>query len=65
MNQTLRNAIEEVERLPEEEQEEPARALLRMATRKRINAKLAAAEAQGGATPHSEFMAELRARLLG
>jgi hypothetical protein len=62
MNQTLKDAIREVEALPENEQEELARALLAMALRKRIDAKLTSAEARGGATPHEEFMAELRAR---
>lgn len=62
MNQTLKDAIKEVEALPEDEQEEIAQALLAMAARKRIDAKLAAAEARGGATPHEEFMKELRAR---
>lgn len=65
MNQTLKAAIKEVEALPEEEQEEIAQALLVMAARKRIDAKLAAAEARGGATPHEEFMAELRSRYGG
>ena len=62
MNQTLKDAIREVEALPEAEQEELAQALLVMAARKRIDAKLSAAEARGGSTPHEEFMAELRAR---
>lgn len=65
MNQTLKDAIREVEALPEEDQEEIAQALLVMAARKRIDAKLAAAEARGGATPHEEFMAELRSRYGG
>lgn len=62
MNQTLKEAIKEVEALPEEEQEELAQALLAMAARKRMDAKLAAAEARGGSTPHKEFMAELQGR---
>lgn len=62
MNQTLKDAIKEVEALPEEEQEEIAQALLVMAARKRIDARLAAAEARGGQTPHEDFMAELRSR---
>ena len=61
MNQALKNAIREVEQLPEAEQEELAEALLVMAARKRIDAKLAEAEAVGGSTPHEVFMAELRA----
>lgn len=65
MNQTLKDAIREVEALPEAEQEELAQALLAMAARKRIDAKLAAAEARGGRTPHDEFMAELRSRYGG
>ena len=62
MNQFLKAAIREVEQLPEAEQEELAEAILVMAARKRIDARLAAAEAAGGRTPHAEFMAELRAR---
>jgi len=62
MNQTLKDAIREVEALPEAEQEELAQALLAMAARKRIDAKLAAAEAWGGRTSHADFMAELRSR---
>jgi hypothetical protein len=65
MNQTLKDAVREVEALPEAEQEELAREFLKMAVRKRIDAKLAAAEARGGATPHEEFMAELRTRYGG
>ncbi|MGE0502825.1 MAG: hypothetical protein AB7I79_16900 [Rhizobiaceae bacterium] len=61
MNQTLKDAIKEVESLPEDEQEELAQALLVMAARKRIDAKLAAAEARGGKTPHAEVVARLRA----
>lgn len=62
MNQTLKDAIRELEALPEDEQEELAQALLAMAARKRIDAKLAAAEARGGRIPHEEVKAELRAR---
>lgn len=62
MNQTLKRAIEEVEALPEEEQEEIAQALLTMAARKRIEAELAASEAEGGEIPHEEVVARLRAR---
>lgn len=59
MNQTLIEAIKEVEALPDAEQEELGRELLRLAARKRIDAVLAASEARGGATPHEEFMDEL------
>lgn len=62
MNQTLKDAIREIEALPDAEQEEFAQALLKMAARKRIDARLAAAEARGGATAHEKFMAELRTR---
>lgn len=62
MNQTLKDAIREVEALPDAEQEEIAQALLAMAARKRIDAKLAAAEARGGRIPHEEVKARLRAR---
>lgn len=54
MNQTLKDALKEVEALPEEEQEELAQALLRMAVRKKIDAELAASEAEGGEAPHEE-----------
>lgn len=62
MNQTLKDAIKEVEALPEDEQEELAQALLVMAARKRIDAKLARAEARGGRIPHEEVVAQLRAK---
>ena len=62
MNQTLKNAIREAEELPEAEQEELGRVLMDMALRKKIDAKLAAAEARGGSTPHDEVMGRLRAK---
>ena len=62
MNQTLKDAIREVEALPEEEQEELAQALMDMAVRKKIDARLAAAVKRGGATPQEEVFTELRAR---
>lgn len=65
MNQTLKDGIREVEALPEEEQEELARALMEMALRKRIDAELAAAEAEGGETPHEEVFLELRRKFGG
>lgn len=65
MNQTLKDAIREVEALPESEQEELAQALLAMAARKRIDAILARSEAEGGEIPHEEVMARMRARYGG
>ncbi len=65
MNQTLKDALKEVEALPEEEQEELAQALLVMAARKRIEAELAAADAEGGEIPHEEVVARLRASYAG
>ena len=65
MNQTLKNAIREVEALPDAEQEEIALAVLGMALRKKLDAKLVAAEARGGLTPHAEFIAELKAKYGG
>jgi hypothetical protein len=65
MNQTLKNAIREVEALPEAEQEELGRALMKMAARKKIDAMLAQAEARGGSIPHEKVMAELRAKYGG
>jgi hypothetical protein len=65
MNQTLKKAIREVEALPEDEQEELGRALMKMAVRKKIDAMLAQAEARGGSIPHEKVMAELRAKYGG
>lgn len=65
MNQTLKDAIKEIETLPEEEQEELAQALLVMTARKRIEAELAAADAEGGEIPHEEVVARLRTRYAG
>lgn len=62
MNQTLKEAIHEVEQLPEAEQEELAEALLVMATRKRIDAAIAESERRGGSTPHEEVFARLMAK---
>lgn len=62
MNQTLIEAIREIEALPDAEQEELGREMMRLAARKRIEAKLAEAEARGGATPHEQVIAELRAK---
>lgn len=65
MNQTLKDAIKEVEALPEEEQEELAKALLVMTARKRIDAAIAESEERGGEIPHAEAVARLRARYGG
>lgn len=65
MNQTLKNAIREVEALPEAEQEELGQVLMDMALRKKIDAELAAAETRGGAKRHDAFLAELRERYRG
>lgn len=62
MNQTLKDAIREVEALPNADQEEIARELMKMALRRKIDARLAAAVERGGATPSDEFLAELRVR---
>lgn len=65
MNQTLVEAIKAVEALPDAEQEELGRELLRLAARKRIDAMLAASEAEGWEIPHAEVVARLRARYGG
>jgi hypothetical protein len=65
MNQTLSDAIKEVQALPDTDQEELGRELLRLAARKRIDAVLAASEAEGGEIPHAEVVARLRARYGG
>lgn len=62
MNQTLKKAIREVEALPENEQEELAQALLVMVARKRVEAEIAASEAEGGEIPHDEVVTRIRAR---
>lgn len=62
MNQTLKHALSEVETLSEAEQEELGQALLDMALRKKIDARLRAAREKGGAMPARDFQAELRAR---
>jgi hypothetical protein len=65
MNQTLKNALREIEALPEAEQEELARELLKMAVLKRIDAELAASEAEGGEIPNEEVFRRLQSRLGG
>jgi hypothetical protein len=59
MNKALKDAIREVEALPEAEQEELARAILTMAARKRIDVELAASEAEGGELPQDKVFDEL------
>lgn len=65
MNQTLKQAIREIEALPEAEQEELAQALLTMAARKRIDAELVSAETEGGEIPNESVFAELRRKFRG
>ncbi|WP_157018569.1 hypothetical protein [Mesorhizobium xinjiangense] len=65
MNQTLKDAIKEIEALPEQEQEELAQALMAMALRKKIDAELAASETEGGEIPHEEVIGSLRLRAGG
>lgn len=60
MNHSLRDAIREVEALPEKDQEEIALALHHMAVRKRIDARLEAAVRRGGEMPAEAFYEELR-----
>lgn len=65
MNKALKDAIREVEALPESDQEELAQALLTMAARKRIDAELAASEAEGGKIPNEEVFREVMKRAHG
>ncbi|MFH1794005.1 MAG: hypothetical protein ABIF45_05870 [Pseudomonadota bacterium] len=60
MNHSLRDAIREVEALPEKDQEEIALALHHMAVRKRIDARLEAALHRGGEMPAEAFYEELQ-----
>ncbi len=62
MNQTLKNAIRQVEMLPEAEQEELGAALMNMAIRKKLDAMLAESEAEGGEIPSDQVFRELRQR---
>ena len=65
MNHALKEAIREVESLPEADQEELAKALQEMALRKKIDAKLAEAEVRGGATPHEDVVTAFKRRNAG
>jgi hypothetical protein len=65
MNRALKDALREVETLPDADQEELAKALQKMALRKKIDAKLAAAVARGGATPHAEVVAAFKRKNAG
>jgi hypothetical protein len=59
MNKALKEAIREVEALPDADQEELAQAIRTLAARKRIDAELAASEAEGGEIPQDEVFSEL------
>jgi hypothetical protein len=65
MNKALKDAIREVEALPEADQEELAQALLTMAARKRIDAELAASEAEGGEVPQEDVFRDLMRKARG
>jgi hypothetical protein len=65
MNKALKDAIREVETLPEADQEELAHAIQTMAARKRIDAELAASEAEGGEIPNEEVFRELMRKAHG
>jgi hypothetical protein len=60
----MKEALGDVETVRDADQGEPTQAL-HMALRKRIDAKLARAEARGGSTPHEDVAARLKARILG
>jgi hypothetical protein len=62
MNQLLKRAVIEAERLPDQEQEELGQALMDMALRKKLDAELRAAIERGGSIPHDQVMKELRGR---
>jgi hypothetical protein len=65
MNKALKEAIREIEALPDSDQEELARALLEMATRKRIDAELAAADDEGGEIPNEVVFRDLMRKVHG
>ena len=60
MNERLKQALAEIELLPEEDQDAIALELRKIAARRRIDAKLAASEARGGSIPQEEIFAELK-----
>ena len=59
MNERLKQAVAEIELLPEEDQDAIALELRKIAARRRIDARLAASEARGGEIPHEEAMDRL------
>jgi hypothetical protein len=65
MNQALKDVLREIESLPDADQEELARLLQKMAWRKKIDAELAAAEAEGGAIPQEEVFRRLMRKAHG
>ena len=63
MNQTLEKAVSLARTLPDADQEDLGKELIRLAEEKRIDARLAEAEASGDPTSHDEFWAGVDARI--
>ncbi len=60
MNTILQKALEELEQLPEDRRSTVVERIGELVTRAKIDERLAASEARGGATPADTFFAELK-----
>ena len=60
MSTDLKHAVEELKRLPEEQQTTLVERLQDMISRAKIDTRLAQSEARGGETPADVFFAELK-----
>lgn len=65
MNATLQKALAELERLPADRQSIVVEQFEELVARAKIDERLAASEARGGATPADTFFAELKAEYGG
>ena len=65
MNTTLQKALEELEQLPADRRSTVVERIGELVARAKIDERLAASEARGGATPADIFFAELKAEYGG
>lgn len=65
MTTTLDKALRELQELPPERQSTVIERLGELIARAKVDERLAASEARGGATPADEFFADLKARYGG
>lgn len=61
MNTTLQKALQELEKLPEESRSTVVERIGELVARAKIDERLAASEARGGATPADKFFADPKA----